>query len=530
MAVIYEIKKRRVIPNWRDYRRTLQIGELGNSTTPELNINIDRIVDDWRLDQNIGTAAELVNAAFISEKLNFTELIEAIIYIRDNKTRSSNTLLNLITAIEDNNGTKKAIGTNNLLLEKDVETINEFQAFINNKSLYKIINRTKARSRNETFNPIVWVELARMYTMHGQYKKAEKSIRIALHLAPENRFVLRSATRFFIHSEQFEKALYYLRKSDSMKTDPWLISAHIATSSIMDRFSPMIKEGEKLIKSDKFSPYELTELLSSIGSLEFNDGSFKKAKSYFEKSMIQPNDNTLAQMEWVSKEDYRFQFNPFKFTEVINPFEAYALDYYEKGNWKDAFYNCIKWFLDVPFSKRPVLLGSYIAGSLLKDKNAAILLCEVGLQANPHDPTLLNNIIYDFATSGNIENASKYINQLKEVDIGSLPNESKITIQATLGLVSLRNNEFEIGKQLYELAIDNSIRIRNDYLKNLAIVNYTRELIIANQPEYEKYLKIVENMQLSDNHKDLIELRKDILDLLKKSTITNRQDYSSKPH
>jgi len=233
--------------------------------------------------------------------------------------------------------------------------------------------------------------------------------------------------------------------------------------------------------------------------------------------MIQPNDNTLAQMEWVSKEDTRFQFNPFKFTGVINPFEAYALDHYENGNWKEAFYNCIKWFLDVPFSKRPVLLGSYIAGSLLKDKNAAILLCEVGLQANPNDPTLLNNIIYEFATSDNIADASKFINQLKEINIASLPNESKITIQATLGLVSFRNSEFEIGKQLYELAINNSIRIKNDYLKNLAIVNYARELIIANQPEYEKYKKIVENMQLSDNHKDLIELRKDTLELREKN-------------
>ena len=26
MAVIYEIKERRVIPNWRDFKRTLQIG------------------------------------------------------------------------------------------------------------------------------------------------------------------------------------------------------------------------------------------------------------------------------------------------------------------------------------------------------------------------------------------------------------------------------------------------------------------------------------------------------------------------
>lgn len=516
MAIIYEIKERRVIPNWRDYKRTLQIGELGNSIAQPLDINIDRVVNDWSTLKNMGTAAELINAAFISGKNEFAELLEAIKLIRENPTSASNTLLTLVDTFEtgvDNNSLTKS---NKFILEKDVDTINEFHALINNKSLFRVINKTKKRSVNEIHNPIVWVELSRLYIMHGQEKKAEKAMLTALHLAPDNRFVLRSATRFFIHTDQFDKALFYLRKSNSLKHDPWLVSAHIATSSIMKRFSPLIKDGEKLILSNKFSPYELTELYSSLGTLEFNDGSFKKAKAHFDNSMIQPNDNALAQLEWVSKEDSRFSVNPFSFDNVINPFEAFALEHYEQGNWKDAFYNCIKWFLDTPFSKRPVLLGSYIAGSLLKDTNSSILLCELGLQANPHDPTLLNNIIYELAKSDNINNATKYINQIKDINISSLPNESKITIQATLGLVALRNKEFELGKQLYEFAISNSEKIKSDYLKNLAIVNYARELIIAKQPEKDKYIKLVKSMKLDDKHKDLVELKKETLEYDKK--------------
>ena len=37
------------------------------------------------------------------------------------------------------------------------------------------------------------------------------------------------------------------------------------------------------------------------------------------------------------------------------------------------------------------------------------------------------------------------------------------------------------------------------------------KLIIAYQPEKEKYLNIVKNMKLDDKHKDLIELRKETL-------------------
>src|SRR5690606_18064033 len=168
MAIIYEIKKRRVIPNWRDYKRTLQIGELGLNHPNNLNINIDRIVNDWTITKNIGTAAELVSAAFISDKSNFSELDDAISLIKSNPKNSSSTLLSLINTIEGKSIGKKLDSKSKFILEKEVDTIDEFQAFINNKSLFKVIHRTKNRSKNEMFNPIVWVELARLYTMHGQ--------------------------------------------------------------------------------------------------------------------------------------------------------------------------------------------------------------------------------------------------------------------------------------------------------------------------------------------------------------------------
>jgi len=66
MAVIYEIKERRVVPNWRDYKRTLQLGELSqsNKSAEPLVLSIDRSVEDWKEIKNIGTAADLVNSAF----------------------------------------------------------------------------------------------------------------------------------------------------------------------------------------------------------------------------------------------------------------------------------------------------------------------------------------------------------------------------------------------------------------------------------------------------------------------------------
>jgi tetratricopeptide (TPR) repeat protein len=332
-------------------------------------------------------------------------------------------------------------------------------------------------------------------------------------LSPNNRFILRSATRFFIHTEQFEKAIFYLRKSESIKKDPWLISAHIATSSIIGRFSPFIKDGMNIINSMNYSNFEITELASSLGTLEFKDGSFKKARLLFDKSMKAPNDNSLAQLEWISKEDYRFSSDPFLHQGVINPFEAYALDFYEKEKWEDAFYNCIKWFLDVPFSKRPVLLGSFIAGSFLKDRVSSILLCEVGLKANPYDPTLLNNIIYNLAISNKISELGNYVNQLRNFNLTYLPNETKVTIQATLGLVAFRTNDIENGIKLYELSIQNAEKINNSYLKKLALLNYTRELVLFDQPQKVKYLDIIKSLSIENTAKDLLDIQREVIEL-----------------
>ena len=518
MTITYEIEERCVIPNWRDYKRTLQLGELGssNKSFSTLELNINRSIHDWKNIKNIGTAADLINSSFVSGIVN-QDVKDAIDYVNSDKEKSSSSLLDLGNILNGQNSNTNNI-LNHSLLEIDINTVEEFQAFINNKFLHKLIHRTKKLTREELMNPIIWVELSRLYSIKGNEKKSEKSMLTALHLAPNNRFVLRSASRLFIHIGNYEKALYYLKKSENIKSDPWLISAHIATSSLMGRFSPFVKDGKELIKSNNFSNFDLTELSSSLGTLEFSNGSLKKAKIFFEKSMLSPNDNSLAQLEWISKEDHRFQINPFIFNQVNNPFEAKALDSFTKGHWKNALDNSIKWLLDMPFSKRPALLSSYIASSIIKDKNAAIILCQAGLQANPNDPSLLNNIIYSIITSENFDNSSildSLINKFFNIDIKSLPDETKITHLATLGLIAFKSNNTEMGIKYYKNAIENATVLRKDYLKKIAIINLTNELIVSNHIEKSLYIKIVKSMIVKENEKDLKVLRDNLIERMK---------------
>ena len=281
-----------------------------------------------------------------------------------------------------------------------------------------------------------------------------------------------------------------------------MISAHIASSNLIGRFSPHIKNGVDLIKSRNFSDYDLTELSSSIGSLEIASGSFKKAKPFLEISTQNPNDNSLAQFEWLSKRESRLIFDPQKFSSVKNPFEAFAFENFKKGNFKDAFYNCLDWFLDIPFSKRPIMFGSYIA-TILEEHDTAIMLCLIGLRYDHYEIGFINNLVYNYCLKNDLENAEKHLtNYHYKIDQQKLSNEIKISLQATIGLFLLRSNKIEEGKQYYKTAIENSATLKNDYYKNQAVINFTRELYYINDDEFLKYLETFKKIKTND--KDLL--------------------------
>lgn len=516
MAVLFDIKDRNLIPNWRDFNRTLQIGELSNFSLqkPKLDLNINRSIEDWRGNKNLGIAADLVTSSFVAGIKDKPEVTEAIALLVSNSEKLSGALLEIIKKIQ--NADHKVVNSTQIL-EKGAETLDDFRCFIDDNLFNNLIHRTKVQAKKNLVGAVTWVELARLYSINGQEEQADRAMSIALHIAPSNRFVLRSATRLYIHIGKPEKALFYLRRSDAIKYDPWLLSAHIATSAVMDRHSPLIKNGIGALQSKNFSDFDKTELASSIGTIELKNGSFKKAKGFIDQSLIRPNDNSLAQLEWLTQEDSRFKLTPSAFRNVINPFEAYALDFFNKGLWNDAFQSCLNWYLDLPYSKRPVLLGSFIACSAKQDFEASITLCEVGLKSNPGDADILNNIVYSYAKLDKIDQAEIYLKQfLNLVKNNQLDNDNIISFQATLGLVFFRLGKIEPAKEYYKLAILNAEKIGEAYLRDLAIVNFTYELVRNNDPEKGHYLLQVKQIKETAKELDLLAAIEGVSELQRK--------------
>src|SRR6185295_6008504 len=97
------------------------------------------------------------------------------------------------------------------------------------------IKALKQRRIAEPRNAFVWSDLARLYVLVGLRDQAERAMQVALSLAPFDRFIVRSAARFFLHSSNPDRSLQILRRNERTKLDPWLMAAELAFSSVVNK-------------------------------------------------------------------------------------------------------------------------------------------------------------------------------------------------------------------------------------------------------------------------------------------------------
>ncbi|MFX1532803.1 MAG: tetratricopeptide repeat protein [Promethearchaeota archaeon] len=506
MANFFEQRERRVIPNWRSFSRTLKLGELRypkiiSESKDKTNLSIKDYLIGWEGSKSVSVAGDLISAAFVNGFTYNERVKEAAKYILKNKKKATDSLVSIVQIILESTSKNPK---NNFFIKK-LKKFNPADCHIEIKKYKKLIN-------NFPYNPIAYVDLSRLYSVLGLEKKSIKNMKIALHLAPENRFVLRAAARLFSHFRQFEYIHDLIRKSEIVKIDPWITSTEIALATILDKRSKLIKTGLSMINSNNYAWNSLTELASSVGTLEFLNGNRKKAKKYLKIAIISPNDNSLAQIEWINNTDLLLDINPSDY-DINNNYEALALYKYFNRDYKTAFDQCKEWFCDLPFSKRPVLLGSHIA-YLLDKPSDEIEFLQKGFYSNPHDAQIINNLAYSLSIENRINDAEKYMDQIN--DISEISTNTKICLTATQGLIFFRKGQISKGIELYERAIAAAKSFNINHLIWLAKLNFARELILSRSALKSTienlFLKIPDNTKFPDINK----LKHEVIDLYNK--------------
>lgn len=520
MAHLFEKKDRHVIPNWRSFDNTSKLGELNGSKNIELkstfNPDITDLLDDWTEVNNhtIGVAGDILGVAIVSNNGKNPIVQEVAKFILQNSKIATKALITAANEIINPSQDKTP-------LNLDFNTIELFQDPTSLIILYKRINDIKRKLRDNSRNPINWVEIGRLYAIVGQTEKSERAIRNALFLAPENRFILRTMSRFFVHKgiEGISFAHDIIRKSNVVKFDPWVLSTEISLATLRGRNSKFIKEGLQIIDSGMFHPFNVTELASALATVELKNDSIKKSKRLFEKSLKRPNDNSLAQAEWASQEVNNLFSLDSSRVSLANSYEAKARDFAEKANWTEAVEYSKKWFLDLPFSKSSVLFGNYIAINKIKNHDLAVEIAKLGLLSHPHDPHLLNNIIFSLCIQNKIEEAEFLFQKVNKTDLVS-KNVHHICLLATQGLLNYRKGNAELARQFYLESMELAKATGQNFYISKALVNMTREEIILGEQDLSNIIIRLIDINKKTDDEDLKNDIQEVLGLYNKKRST----------
>ena len=505
MAFLCETPDRRVIPNWRSLRDTVSNGELEYPSNEHIAFNLEEYEHDWSREHSLLYASELVSAAVANGIRHNSVAKDAAEFVlnQDGKTTESQRTVALSLLAEDNDRA----------FPKCNHEIDEL--LMNTGEIYAKIGYLKSIIRKYPFSPINYVEVARFYTMIGQTNQAIKMMNIALGLDPENRFISRSAARLFVHVEDLDLAHYVLRKNKQVAFDPWLMASEISVNLLRERSSSLIKKGVALINSGDFSPFSLSELSSSLGTLEFVKGTQKRSKLFFEKSLISPNDNSLAQAEWAKANKLSLHFDKTVCDKVNMSYEANALYAYQKDKYEDAVKASIRWLNDMPYSKNPIFVGANISYTFLKDYKTAAKILKRGLEANPNEPAFINNLAYTYALDGKLVEANEIIQKANKVS--DIDERTQICLSATRGLIAYREKRIEEGRALYMEAIKAAKDIPGDPTYNWnAILNFIREEILATNLIPSDVDEVLNQIHEAPKDKGVKMLKQDIQQLISK--------------
>lgn len=496
MTAVSGDKKRRILPRWRD-SRVLDASSESGVTSPSRSkvFNDDVLTErlrDWKLHKDVFFATDLVGAALVYNKKEVAR--EAAEYLLRNRKLVPAPALRLA---------RIALGKE----EANTRSTEPSDSLPDSQQSRIAIRELRRSLIRDPRNVLHRVDMARHYAALGLKKHAEQEMSVALHLVPQNRFVLRAANRLLVHVDQKDRALTIIRNNERTKVDPWLMAAEIATSSVVEKSPRFAKTARALLESKRFAPQHVSELASALGTLEFEAGSNKTCKKMLKVSLEAPTDNSVAQAEWIYEQLGDVGAISTHLT-VPRSFEARARDSSAAGRWKDAERHSMLWLADEPFSSRPAMLGSFVSAVGTEDYQTSERFCRLGLAANQHDAELRHNLIFALVGQDRLEEAQK---EHDSIPIDQQTGEAKVQWLANAGLLSFRKGDVLKGRDLYQKAVTKASEMKNRELAFAAMSFWTVEEARIQSEVSAKLLETLERAPkgvLDPAHERLIEKAK----------------------
>lgn len=443
MSGTFDDTNRQVIPRWIDYEMSCFLGLLrtkGKLVHPsDFPVRNPQTALDWQSTPTLITAVDLVAESLILKDFEAQQSCEAALFILDNVPESSS----LIRDLADH------------FLNEPAPSGEVIKTNYSSDYVRSCIATLKRSVRGHPLNPIAWSDLALCYAMLGHIEKAERSMKVALALGKQNRFILRSATRCFFHAGDPKRAVDVLRLSNICNSDPWIAAAEIAISDGMNLRSTCIKAGRSLVENENISPFARSELAAALSTMEAKSGSQKKVRQLVRQALRDPSENALAQIEWLASKRYT---EPPPEMKTLASYEAESRHHYREKKFDQSLIATKKWARFQIFSSQPIIQATFISSVCLNNDRQTISIVDTAAPTHRKNPFVINNLAFALARQGELKVATE---ELNKVDLGNLKNRERLTILATHGLICFRSGDIKNGRELYRSAILEFERFQN---------------------------------------------------------------------
>lgn len=456
-----EQRPRRVVPRWRSSRITATTAEAKSKSMPKLSEETRQRVD-MEVAQKV-REFEAVRSVPVAAELMF-------LASSTGDEAAAKEAASVIMANRDQIGSRQLVRS--ALQVLDAPSVESVQA-----ASVDFVKHARSLLTIDYRNPVLLMDTARELTARRQDKAALRYVRAAAALAPNSRFITRSAARYYLHIGERETAHDLLRRSPLIASDPWVQASEIAVATVCGKTSTLARRVSRALTEARQVSGEVTELASAVGTVELLSGAEKKAKVLFKHALSYPNDNSLAQAEWAASRlnlivDHRALQTPMSF-------EANSHHAYRNQRLKEAIEFAVLWAEDEPFASRPMDTQCYLL-NLEGRYSEALEAAKVAHALDVGDLGSALNLMFSKVQVGDLTDAmDDFLRLGKHADIKKYATQ----FLANGGAIAYALGDFEHARQFYQRAI-RAARTRGEpYSEALARAFFARIATQVGDPQ-----------------------------------------------
>jgi tetratricopeptide (TPR) repeat protein len=278
----------------------------------------------------------------------------------------------------------------------------------NENYLRQTIRLLKKRLVEAPRDAVSTLELARHYTIVGQYEAAAAYIHRAHALAPGGRMVLRAIVQFHDVVGDIEAALPYLWRAQGLRYDPLIQSAEIAAAEIAGRASRSAATVKRNVKGRRSVTIASSEAALALATLERRAGANERTVFVFVGAgLAEPSENAMAQAVWLGDQSTRRFVHRYPDLEVqAEAYEARAYLLFEAGHYDMALRSADLWSRDQPFQVHAMTFICTTAAIYGAESRTWLPYAETILARHAADFNAVNAAFLCFAMAGELNRAA----------------------------------------------------------------------------------------------------------------------------